>query len=73
MILSFKKTRMAGAMALTFAMAATSLNAGGAVQMPGYGQAPVASFGIGLADLVEVNHKNNRWRGKKWCRKHPRR
>ena len=72
MLLSFKKTRIAGAMALAFTMAATAVGAGGAVQTPAYGGIPAPVYGIGLAELVQANHKNNNWRNN-WCRQHPRR
>ncbi len=73
MLRNFKRTRIVGAMALAFTMAATSLSAGGAVQMPGFGAVSTGSYGAGLADLIQANHKNNRWRGNVWCREHPRR
>ena len=58
MLLTFKKTRIAGAMALAFTMAATSLSAGGTAQTPNFGAISIAgNFGAGLAELTQVNHR----------------
>ncbi len=74
MLLTFKKTRIAGAMALAFTMAATSLSAGGTAQTPNFGAISIAgNFGAGLAELTQVNHRKSGWRSNRWCRNHPRR
>ena len=72
MLPKFKKTRMAGAMALVFSLTATSLSAGPLAQFQGFGTSiPTAAQATGFNNLVEVHHKSRR--GARWCRNHPRR
>lgn len=69
MITTLKHTRIAGAMALAFSIAATSLSAAPALQFQGQGNAiPTAAQAEGLSNLLSVNHKTRRGA---WCRNHP--
>lgn len=69
MITTLKQTRIAGAMALAFSIAATSLSAAPVLQFQGQGAPiPTAAQAEGLSNLLNANHRTRRG---EWCRNHP--